>query len=118
MKLILQRIRDKRMRLILSPVHYREIGSISDVIERLELLSVITHLGEQSSTEPRLARVRAEDLVQRGFGLADAAHVVYAETNGADFVTCDDKLLKKCAKVHLSVWYGDPLQFCSKENLK
>ena len=69
-------------------------------------------------TDPRAARLRAEDLARRGFGIADAAHIAYAEAGGADFITCDDKLLKKCSKTDLSIWNGDPLQFCSKENLK
>jgi predicted nucleic acid-binding protein len=117
-KLILQRTRDKRLRLLLSPVHYKEIGAFSDEIERTELLGIITHLGEPIKADPRVTRVRAEVLVRNGFGVADAAHVAYAETGGADFITCDDKLLKKCGKSGILSWSGDPLQFCSKENLK
>ena len=64
------------------------------------------------------ARQRAEDLVQQGFGIADAAHVAFAEAGGADFITCDDRLLKKCQKIKLAIWCGDPLQFCIKGNLK
>ena len=117
-QLILQHARDKHLRLLLSPAHYHEIGAIPDVIERLELLCIVIHLGEQIKADSHAARLRAEELVRRGFGIADAAHVAYAEAGGADFITCDDKLLKKCSKTDLSIWHGDPLQFCSKENLK
>ncbi len=117
-KLILQRVRDKRLRLLLSPVHYHEIGAFPDVIERTELLGIVTHLGDQIKTDPHATRIRAEGLVRSGFGIADAAHVAYAEAGGADFITCDDKLLKKSIKSDISIWSGDPLQFCSKENLK
>lgn len=117
-KLILQRIRDGVLKLVLSPVHYLEISGISDVIELTELLGVINRLGHQIHTDSVAARSRAEFLSQNGMGVADAAHVAYSESVGADFVTCDDNLLKKCRKIGLEVWCGDPLQYCVKENLK
>lgn len=117
-KLILQTIRDGLLKLALSPVHYREINDITDVIERSELLCVINSLGCQVPVDPFEARKQAEFLSHHGMGVADAAHVAFAEAVGADFITCDDKLLKKCHKLGLPLWYGDPLQYCIKENLK
>jgi len=63
-------------------------------------------------------RKRAEQLVKLGFGIADAAHVAYAEISRADFITCDDKLIKKCHRHNIDVWCGDPIQFCVKEELR
>jgi predicted nucleic acid-binding protein len=40
-------------------------------------------------------RQRAETFFSAGFGVADAAHVAFSEAAGADFVSCDDRLLKK-----------------------
>lgn len=117
-KLILQSIREGLFHLMLSPVHYREISALPDVIERVELIGVINNLGTQIKADPITTRQRAEYLIQRGFGVADAAHVAFAEASKASFITCDDKLLKKCNKAGISVWSGDPLQFCIKENLK
>jgi predicted nucleic acid-binding protein len=117
-KLILQSIREGLFRLVLSPVHYREISALPDIIERVELLGVINNLGTQIKADPIAARQRAENLIQLGFGVADAAHVAFAEAADASFITCDDKLLKKCTKAGISIWNGDPLQFCIKENLK
>ena len=117
-KLILQNIRGGLLRLQLSPVHYREISAFSDIIERVELIGVINNLGSQIKADPISTRQRAEYLIQRGFGTADAAHVAFAEAARANFITCDDKLLKKCIKIGISIWSGDPLQFCIKENLK
>ena len=117
-KLILQRIRDGLLKLVLSPVHSLEISGITDVIERTELLGVINSLGHQVQTDPVSARNRAEFLSHNGMGVADAAHVAFSESVGADFITCDDNLLKKCSKIGLVVWHGDPLQYCVKENLK
>jgi hypothetical protein len=117
-KLILQGIKAGLFQLLLSPVHYREISAFSDVIERVELLGVINSLGTQIKTDPIAVRQRTEYLLQLGFGVADAAHVVFAEGNSASFISCDDKLLKKCVKMGISIWCGDPLQFCFKENVK
>ena len=64
------------------------------------------------------ARKRTEDLISKGFGVADAAHVAFAEQAAASFITCDDKLIKKCLKCDISVWIGSPIAFCEKENLK
>gem|GEM_PF-1482095 len=36
----------------------------------------------------------------------------------ADFVTVDDRLLKQCRRVQATVWYGTPLAYCEKENLR
>jgi hypothetical protein len=36
----------------------------------------------------------------------------------ADFVTVDDRLLKQCRRVQATVWYGTPLTYCEKENLR
>lgn len=117
-KLILQNIREGLFRLQLSPVHYREITAFSDIIERVELIGVINNLGSQIEADPISTRQRAEYLIKRGFGTADAVHVAFAEAARANFITCDDKLLKKCIKIGISIWSGDPLQFCIKENLK
>ena len=104
--------------LVLSPVHYREIAAFPDLIERVELLGVINNLGTQIKTDPIAARQRAEYLIQRGFGVADATHVAFAEAASASFISCDEKPLKKCVKMSLAIWSGDPLQFCFKESVK
>lgn len=117
-KLILQRIRGGLLKLALSPVHYHEINGITDVIERSELLGVINSLVCQVPVDLLKTRKLAEFLSHHGMGVADAAHVAFAEAIGADFITCDDKLLKKCYKFGLPLWCGDPLQYCIKENLK
>ncbi len=54
----------------------------------------------------------------RDLQVADAAHVAFAEQAGASFITCDDKLAKKCLTSDIRVWTGSPIAFCEKENLK
>lgn len=53
-----------------------------------------------------------------GFGVADAAHLAFSESVKADFISCDDKLLKKCAQIEIDIWTGSPILFCEKEDLK
>jgi len=36
----------------------------------------------------------------------------------ADFITCDDKLCKKCLTLGLAIWAGNPVAFCDKEGLR
>jgi predicted nucleic acid-binding protein len=49
---------------------------------------------------------------------ADAAHVAFVEIVGAEFISCDDKLVKKCKKYKIKIWCGNPIDFCVKEDLK
>ena len=63
-------------------------------------------------------RERAESLVALRFGVADAAHVAFAEYAAAVFISCDEKLLKKCKSHEIKVWCGNPVDFCAKEGLR
>ena len=53
-----------------------------------------------------------------GFGVADAAHVAFAEQTANFFITCDDKLLKQCKKSELHILACSPVEFVSQEELK
>ena len=63
-------------------------------------------------------RSRAEELFLLGFGVADAAHVAFAEWGRADFISCDNRLLKKCQRLKINVWCGNSVTFCEKEGLR
>lgn len=83
------------------------------------MLGILSGLGHAIIlTDPDEVRARAEYLVQHGVGIADAAHLAFAEAEKADFVTCDDRLLRKCRAVGSRVWCGTPIEFCVKEDLK
>lgn len=116
--LILAKIRDGSLTLAVSPVHIKEINSISDHYERADLLSVLETFGEPVNVDVVATRTRADQFIGHGFGVADAAHVAFAEQSGADFITCDDKLLKQCRRIKITSWFGDPVLFCVKERLK
>ncbi len=117
-KLILQKVRDGHLQLVNSSVHFAEINALSDMVERIELLGILQGLGKPMKMDFTHLRKRADELVGKAFGIADAAHFACAEAMGAAFISCDDRLLKKTAKLKNTIWSGDPLAFCIKENLK
>jgi predicted nucleic acid-binding protein len=116
--LIMSKVAEGRLNLAVSPVHYAEIRAVSDHMERLELLSIVDRFGVPLEIDKTLTRKRADELISWGFGPADAAHVAFAEAGKAFFITCDDKLLKKCKKHGMTLWCGSPVHFCAEENLK
>ncbi|MDO8721139.1 MAG: hypothetical protein Q7J31_02805 [Syntrophales bacterium] len=117
-QLILENIRAGVIKMIVSPVHFREIEVTSDTAERVKLFYLLDNYGETGKVDMAEARRKADQLFESGFGVADAAHVAFAEATVADFVTCDDRLLKRCLKSNLKIWCGDPLQYCLKEDIK
>ena len=104
--------------LIYSPVHVKEISAISDQVERFELFHLLKETGKFIAPDKQRERKRAEELVSLGLGPADAAHLGFAESAGADFVTCDDRLCNKCRTLDLAIWTGNPVVFCDKEGLR
>ncbi len=101
-----------------SPVHKLEISDIPNDSERIDLMLFLEQLGIKHNIDKKAARKRAEELAQQSFGPADAAHLAFAEAANADFISCDDKLIKKCSKISINVWAGNPVVFCNKEDLK
>ena len=116
--LILSKVQESYLRLAISPVHFVEIKAIPDTLERLELLSIIENYGVRLHVNKVTVRKRAEKFTGWGFGPADAAHVAFAESGNAIFISCDDRLLKKCAKYDIKVWCGSPVLFCTEEDLR
>ncbi len=103
---------------MVSPVHVKEIEAIPDILERIELQTILEKLGKPIKVDMLKTRARAEKLVNLGFGVADAAYIAFAEGAEASFVSCDDKLVKKCLRHMVRVWCGNPVVFCEEEGLK
>lgn len=104
--------------MLFSPVHVEEIEAIPGSFERIELRSILDKMGRLINAKLDETRKRAEELVGLGFGVADAAHIAFAEQGGASFITCDDRLVKKCMTHKISVWCGNPVAYCEREGLK
>ena len=116
--LILQALQDGRYGMIVSPVHFEEANAIIDAEEKREILAVLEQLGTTAEGDMVATRARAEDLHSRKFGLADAAHVAFAEVTADFFITCDDRLVKKCRREKVAVTTVDPVEFTIAEDLK
>ncbi|MCX9012751.1 MAG: hypothetical protein OIN66_16740 [Candidatus Methanoperedens sp.] len=116
--LILSKVKAGSYRLLVSKVHIKEIDAIRDPIERIELQMVLNKWGERIKVNMTKTRARAEYLVNSDFGVADAAHVAFAEQVEAPFISCDDRLISKCLNHKIRTWCGNPVAFCEKEKLK
>lgn len=116
--LILSNIKEGIYKLIVSPVHIKEIEAIPDVFERIELQTILKRLGESVNVNMSVIRNRAEELIKFNFGIADALHVAFAEHSADYFISCDDILVKKCSYYKVNIWCGNPVIFCEKEGLK
>ena len=117
-ELILAHVRKQKIELIVSPTHDAEIEATADREERSQLTLQLRQLGTRPAFDSRAAQQRAERLTAQGMGIADAAHLAFAEQSQAEFVTVDDRLLRMCRRVEPAVWCGTPLAYCDKEGLK
>lgn len=118
LNLILRHTQGGSYTLVVSPVHRQEIGAITDAAERLSLLALLREYGITPPHEPQKVRARAEQLYALKFGVADAAHLAFAEAMADCFLTCDDKLLKKCHRSRVRIPAMSPVEFCVREVLQ
>lgn len=116
--LILSKVKNEDYRLIVSPIHWEEIKVISETFERIDLQERLKTLGESIEVDLASARKRAEELCDLNFGVADAAHIAFAEQCGAEFISCDDSLIKRYSRHNIKIWCGNPVAFCEKERLR
>ena len=79
---------------------------------------MLNNFGVNPSCNLRKVRERAENFVSLKLGIADAAHLAFAEATSDIFITCDDKLLKKCKRNNITIQTVSSLEFCIMEDLK
>ena len=99
-------------------MHIAEISAIEDLQEQYELLVLLQKLGKRPGGDLSKIRNRAESLYSKKFGVADAAHIAFAEATADFFISCDERLLKKCTRVNINVVALSPVQFTIREDLK
>lgn len=115
---VLQAVQDGRYVLLRSAAHQAEVAAIGNPLERNEVQAILVQQGIPcaiNGMEP--LRRRAEALVGLGMGVADAAHVAFAEASAAFFISCDDRLLKQCARLGVAIPALTPTTFCEQEQL-
>ncbi len=116
--LILSKVKNGEYVLVVSPIHREEIKAISETFERIDLQERLKTLGKSIKVDLASARKRAEELCDLNFGVVDAAHIAFAEQSGAEFISCDDSLIKRCSRHNINIWCGNPVAFCEKERLR
>ena len=116
--MILANVRAGKLEMYVSPVHAVEIDANPATEERSYLRLLLAEIGVPITADFVTTRARTEALADAGMGIGDAAHVAFAEAAEAAFITVDDRLRKQCRRLAVKVWYGTPLAFCDKENLR
>jgi len=86
LSLILAKVREANLHCIISQGHDAEINAIRDAEERHYLNFLLEQLGTRPKSDRLIVRQRAEELVDGGMGIADAAHVAFAEFAQADSI--------------------------------
>jgi len=103
-----------------SPIHEEEIGADPNKLRRSEMLKTLYRNGNSTvelRTDDERLEQRGWELADGGLGIADAFHLAYAEAIGADFITCDDQMLRRARRHDVAVWYGTPVDFLTKEGI-
>lgn len=102
-----------------SAVHMAEIEAIPDVLERNFLQVLLAKSGQKIKPKNKsFLWERSEVLIQTGLGVADAAHLTFAESIKAyGLISCDDNFVKKAAKITTTVPVINPIQFVQEEDL-
>lgn len=115
--LILKFIQEGTLQMVFSRVHVLEIAANPSEDRREHIENLVLRYGITPDVQVQEVRWRTEWLIQSGLGVADAAHVAFAEAMQASFVSVDDRLLKQCQRVKVSAWCGNPMAYCDKEKL-
>jgi len=115
--LIMNHIDQGRYVVVGSPVHFAEVADINDVYQRVEIEQLLERFHVKANYSA-VVRERAESLVRSRFGIADAAHVAFAEGSADIFITCDKVLIKRCRSIRVKLEAYSPVEFVMKEGLR
>ncbi|MFN2352282.1 MAG: hypothetical protein ABR497_10090 [Kiritimatiellia bacterium] len=116
--LIIAAIQKGRYVLKTSPVHFAEAGAIEDKRERSDIERFFALYGQKIVCDIKYARDRAECFVSHGIGVADAAHLAFAEAGCDVIISCDDNFVRKAKKIKIGCLMMTPVEFCEEERLK
>ena len=101
-----------------SPVHFAEISAIEDARERIAIESFLLFYGKAAVFDLNVGRERAEYFCRQGLGVADAAHLSFAEACADVLISCDDRFVKKARNIRLGCELLTPVEFCEREKIR
>mgnify|MGYP001600053668 CR=1 FL=1 len=116
--LILTHVQLGRYVMVVSPVHLAEVAALSESTERVEVQQLLKRVGRDITCSVVAARKRAEELTALKLGIADAAHVAYAEMDADVMITCDVRLYKQCKRNGVCIPVFTPVEFAMVEGLE
>jgi len=116
--LILDKVKQGAYSATLSEVHLAELYAIRQLWLKTEALLIAQRFEQVEVRDHQRLRGRAETLHELGFGVADAAHLAYAEEIADFFISCDDRLIRKSKACELLVDVCSPVEFVMAEGLK
>ena len=117
-QLILSHARLGNISVLTSPALRYEVGANPDPVRRRHVQLVLQELGIPVTFSLFEVRKRASELNAKGVKPADATHMALAEQAGCDFVTVDDPFLRQLRRIETAVWFGTPIAYCEKEDLR
>lgn len=101
-----------------SPAHFAEAGAIKDCRERVDIESFLRSHGCAVTGDLKSIRDRAEYFCEQRIGVADAAHLAFAEADADILISCDDRFVRKAQKIKVECDVLTPLEFCERERMK
>ena len=116
--LIMDSVRHGAFDMIKSPVHDIEVHETTDEVERAEIENFLRSYGKECRAERATLVKRTAEFVRQGIGLADAAHLAFAEAEADCLVTCDDRFRNQSRAASAGCEVLTPVEFCEKEGLR
>jgi len=116
--LILNGIQSQKYEMIISSMHFKEIESIEDNREKIQNIHLLDIYGKEGNYEYIKAKERADELIKNNIGIADSIHLAFAEQSADYLITCDDKFIKRSKRIKTEIEVINPVEFCTKEELK
>ena len=104
--------------MVISQMHFREIESIEDIKEKIQVVNLLDIHGKEPKYNFGNVRKRADEFSKKNFGIADAIHLAFAEQSANYLITCDDKFIKRSKRSKINIEVLNPIEFCIKEELK
>ncbi len=96
----------------------KEVSANPNLDARLQILDTLSINGVFLGGDEDAITSRTTNLVEFGNTIVDSLHVAIAEFHGYDFVSCDDRLLKRIARHKVRIWSGTPVAYCTFRSLK
>lgn len=112
---IIDKITKGVFELISSQVHLKEIESIEDNQEKIQLLFFLERFSKRVKYDLELAKNRTKELILKKISVADAAHLAFAEQFADILITCDNKFYKQSKRNSKTLQIMNPVEFCTKE---